>query len=311
MLNDKNPLDQPNEYFQYLKSDHYLFSERYLDKKEIVDKSAGTLILLLGEQNFENKLSAVLAQEYNINSTAYDRAIDSIYNSTKIGGSTLHHNLDGAHTFEGALNILREHFPNDPDFKLALESFKHLSRDLTTPSGINPFLIPDNFHQSKDFLVHHLDMSASSANDLLNINAVELGGALIATLAVIYNLKNEQIDKMGAYFSRISMVSLISGNPALLFLSFILMGQSLIQLIKQKEFLKFIDGVTVGTLSTASFFYATAIVSGPLFPVLLIGLFSSFGTNWIYRKTKSLLLDDLDDMFLSIFPAYRSYLKLI
>jgi len=224
MLNEKNPLAQPNEYFQYLKSDHYSIGEKYLDKKEIIDKSSGTLILLLGEQNFENKLSTLLAQKYNVNSSAYDRAIDSIYNSNKIGGPTLHHNLDGAHTFEGALNILREHFPNDSDFQLALESIKHLSRDLTTPSGINPFLTPDNFQQSKDFLVHHLDMSASSANDLLNINAVELGGALIATLAVVYNLKNEQIDKMGAYFSRISLVSLISGNPALLFFIFYIDG---------------------------------------------------------------------------------------
>lgn len=311
MLNDKNPLDIHNEYFQYLKSDHYLFSKQYLDREQIVDKSSGALILLLGEPNFENKLSTFLAQEFNVNTSAYDRAIDSIYNSTKIGGSTLHHNLDGAHTFEGALNILRQHFPNDSDFKLALESISHLSRDLTTPSGINPFLTPDNFQQSKDYLIHHLDMSASSANDLLNINAVELGGALIATMAVIYNLGNDEIDKMGEYFSRISLVSLISGNPALLMLSFILMGQSLIQLIKQKEFLKFIDGATAGTLSTISFFYATVAVSGHLFPVLLIGLLSSFGTNLIYNKTKSLLRDDLDDIFLSIFPAYKSYLKLI
>lgn len=307
----RNPLDEPNSYLNYLNSDSYSLNSRYLDRKVIADKGAASLILLLGEPALESKLSSLLAGRFNQNTNVYDSAIDSYYNSTHTGGSLLHHNLDGAHTFQGALETLRLHYPDENDFNLIVKSFEHLSKDLTTPSGINPFLSPDDFESAKHFLTDNLDISSSSVNDLLNINAVELGSLIIATLSVIYNLEKKQMDQMGEYFSRLSIVSFISGNPVLLLLSFILMGQSFIQLVKGGEMMKFADGVAAGTLSTTAFFVATASLSGPLFPVLILGLASGFGANWLYRKGKSLFADDLDDTFEEMFPAYRSYLKII
>ncbi len=306
-----NIIDKPNEYLSYLNSDHYSFGKYYIDGNDVADKSSNALILLLSEDKLENQLSTILAEKFNINSDAYDKAIDSYYNTTNIGGPTLHHNLDGAHTFEGALKILREKFPDDSDFKLITEIVEHFSRDLTTPSGINPFLSPNNFNVSKDYLMNNLEMSASSVNDLLNINAVELGAVVIATLSIIYNFNDQEIDKIGEYFSRISLISIIAGNPAMLFLSFILMGQSFIALFKGKEFMEFLDGGVNGILSTATFYYATATLPGPIFPILLIALASSFGASWLYKRTKKLFKDDLDDIFLGMFPAYKSYLKIL
>jgi len=307
----KNPLDEPNSYLNYLNGDPYSLGSRYLDKRVIADKSTASLILLLGEPSLESKLSGFLAGRFNKNTNVYDIAIDSYYNTTHTGGAALHHNLDGAHTFQGALDALRLHFPDENDFNLIVKSVEHLSKDLTTSSGINPFLSPDDFETAKHFLTDNLDISSSSVNDLLNINAVELGSLIIATLSVIYSLEKKQMDQMGEYFSRLSIVSVISGNPALMLLSFILMGQSFIQLIKGGEMLKFADGIASGTLSTAAFFVATASLSGPLFPVLILGLASGFGANWLYRKGKSLFADDLDDTFEAMFPAYKSYLKMI
>lgn len=317
MLDDKNPYDLDSDPYALdsdpydLDSDSYALDKFDLDRKEISDKCSKALILLLSEKRFENQISTDLAQKFNVNTNLYDKVIDSIYNKTKIGGPTLHHNLDGAHTFEGALNVLRQNFPNDSDFKLVLESINHLAKDLTTPSGINPFLNPHDFLATKSYLTDYFYMSDSSANDLLNINAEELGGMIIASIAMVYNLRSNQIDKMGEYFSRLSLVSLIAGNPAMLFLSFIIMGQSFIQLLKHKEFIKFFDGAASGILSTASFYYATASLSGPLFPILLIGLASSIGANWLYKNAKNILTDDLDDTFARIFPAYKSYFKMI
>ena len=99
----RNPLDEPNSYMNYLNSYSYLLNSRYLDRKVIADKGAASLTLLLGEPALESKLSSLLADRFNQNTNVYDSAIDSYYNSTHTGGSMLHLNIDGAHTFKGAL----------------------------------------------------------------------------------------------------------------------------------------------------------------------------------------------------------------
>ena len=84
-------------------------------------------------------VSRELAARFNTNNSPYDSAIDDRYITTHVGGSTLHHNLDGSHTFAGAMDALRRHFPGDSDFNLHLRSLEHLARDFTTPSGITHF----------------------------------------------------------------------------------------------------------------------------------------------------------------------------
>jgi len=47
-------------------------------------------------------LSQWLADRFNHNFDAYDKAIDSVYNATSVGGSRYHHLVDGQHDVWGA-----------------------------------------------------------------------------------------------------------------------------------------------------------------------------------------------------------------
>src|SRR5437773_7004451 len=66
---------------------------------EILSSPAAQILsVALSTPGIENAISRELAARFNQNFDKYDAIIDNVYNETRIGGSELHHNLDGSHT---------------------------------------------------------------------------------------------------------------------------------------------------------------------------------------------------------------------
>ncbi|MCA9546008.1 MAG: hypothetical protein KC613_16505, partial [Myxococcales bacterium] len=78
------------------------------------------------------------ADTFNHNSSVYDAAIDSVYNQTHVGGSALHHLVDGQHSIAGAFEAAAAALPDDSLFDEVSATVEHLLRDLASVSGINP-----------------------------------------------------------------------------------------------------------------------------------------------------------------------------
>ncbi len=296
-----------NKYSKLINSKPFNFNKDYFNISEIRKRASDYVLMILGNNDLERELSNSIASKFNINTNIYDKVIDSVYNSTHIGGSAIHHNLDGAHTFDGVLNILHKHFSNESDFNLILHGFEHLARDLTTPSGINPFLSPSSFLDAKEFFVTQLHISPSLVNDLLNINATELTATVVAIISLLFGLDENKTKRLSELSARFSLVSFFSGNPALLFLSLVVFGQAAVSFYKEKDFASFFDGIMKGTVSTGSFFFAVSLIPGMQFPAIIAGIAASFGANWTYEKTKQFFTSDLNKLFKNIFPYYKSY----
>ena len=268
------------------------------------------LTLALSTPGFENTLSTFLAEKFNHNIDKYDETIDDKYIETHIGGAALHHNLDGSHTWAGAIQALKEKYPDDSDFEHTLQAFEHLARDFTTPSGINPFLSPQEFIQAKDFLKETFHIPSSNVNDLLNLNLTELCGASVATIGLILDFDDLQIQKVGQYVSRLSFQSYFAGNPAMLLVSILCLGQACFMLWQGRPILEFFDGILEGTISAGTFLYINLLYPH-VFIGFAIGIVACFSANWLYKQMRSSIKDDLDKIFESQFKGYRSYLKLI
>jgi hypothetical protein len=227
-----------------------------------------------------------------------------------IGGPTLHHNLDGSHTWEGAIQALKEKYPEESDFELSLQALEHLARDFTTPSEINPFLSPQDFLQARDFLKNAFNISSSEAKDLLNLNFTELCGASVATIGLILDFNDLQMQKLGQYISRLSFSSYFAGNPAMLLVTSLCLGQACCLLWQGQSFSGLFDGIIEGTISAGTFFYLSSLTPY-VFVGLAVGAAACFCTNWVYKRVRNSIKDDLDEIFGSQFKGYRSYLKLI
>ena len=309
-------MDFSNKYDEYLSKRPNIAPLNLLDIKNepkyrtLKEDSYKYLTLALSTPGFENTLSTFLAEKFNRNIDKYDKTIDGKYIETHIGGAALHHNLDGSHTWAGAIQALKEKYPEDSDFENTLQAFEHLARDFTTPSGINPFLSAQEFIQAKDFLKEAFHIPSSNVNDLLNLNLTELCGASVATIGLILDLDDLQIQKVGQYVSRLSFSSYFAGNPAMLLVTTFCLGQACFMLWQGRPILELFDGILEGAISAGTFFYITSLTPY-VFIGFAIGVVACFSANWLYKRLRNSIKDDLDEIFESQFKGYRSYLKLI
>jgi len=306
-----------NKFDEYLSKQSDFGSTDWLDiknedKYRLLKKDLSKyLTLAISTRGFEGKLSYFLAQKFNHNKSIYDKVIDAPYNETNIGGSILHRNLDGSHTWTGAIKELKEAFPEESEFNLAYHALIHLGNDFTTSAGINPFLSPQEFEQAKQFLTDSFHIPKSYTNDLLNLNLTELCGTAVATIGLILDFNDLQTQKLGQYVSRLSLSSYIAGNPAMLLLTSLCLGQACYMLWQGHSVLDFVDGIFEGGVNAGTFFYVSSLFTPEIFIGLTIGVAACFCVNWVYKEVKHSIKDDLDEIFESQFKGYRSYLKLI
>lgn len=258
----------------------------------------------LSTPEVEGRVSREIASELNKNSTEYDRAIDRNYNESHVGGASLHHNLDGSHTFEGAMQRLREEFPNDLDWQLRLRMLEHFARDFTTPSGINPWLSPPEFNATKVYLMQDLGISASLANDLLNFNAAELASGLVGAGSVLFHQKkNKEFTGLGRQLGRLSATYFFAGN-----LIGLMLASAVFMRLVIKEPSKTPALAGSALLGTGEVLLAACFVPLPLSASLMLGAAACvFGRITIGGGCDLAL--EMEQVLTRQFPRYRSYLS--
>ncbi|MEW6557477.1 MAG: hypothetical protein AB1349_09000 [Elusimicrobiota bacterium] len=285
-------LDTDNEYWQLVKQEN--------EYEKLFGKSKDVLSLMLSEPDFEKDLSRFLAAHFNKNFDIYDRAIDSAYLKTHIGGSQLHHNLDGNHTIWGAIKAAREASSDDSDFVVTLNAIEHFIRDTGTPSEINPVLSPVMFQSTKDYLLN-LGLEKRFINDLLNINTPEIASFAIISIGLLQNWNRIETKKLGEYTGKFLVLAGYAGNPLLGMLVPILISKGML-----KDPIKYLSGTLKGSISFVPFFALSQFVPGPVPIGLLVGTIGHLAISKIYDNLFS--SEKLEDFFREYFPTYKSYL---
>jgi len=164
-----------------------------------------------------HSLSQWFAQVFNKNLDLYDKAIDSVYLKTHIGGSLYHHLVDGQHTLLGAIRAVGEVSPDDGLLREVYEAVEHLFADLCSVSGINPFfsLSPETL-DSMAKVLRPLGITKMYIADALTANAVELLGAIAAILIFTVGRSKMSSDRTAQLLGSILTVTIASANPVLL-----------------------------------------------------------------------------------------------
>jgi hypothetical protein len=264
--------------------------------------SIGVLTTALSTPGVENLASRELARRFNFKTSEYDSAIDAHFNATHVGGPTLHHNLDGSHTFSGAMDALRQHFPADSDFQLHVHRLEHFARDFSTPSGINPFLEPHDFLTAKATL-ENLGISPTIANDLLNFNAAELGTALIGAGAVLFALSNARASALSAQTGRLATTYFFAGNA----LGMIFATAVFLRLALDPSADKFLMAASAIGGAGQLVLAAALLPSLPISVSLIIGATAVAAGRSLLNGGYDIGVE-MERVFTSQFPRYRSYL---
>lgn len=180
-----------------------------------VDMRGGAIAALASQAG--HHLDQWLAATFNHNFDAYDRAIDAVYNSTRIGGSHLHHLLDGQHSILGAFAAVKDVSADDSFLRELAEAGEHLLRDTASVSGTNVLLslTPEQYAKIAKAAAN-VGITKSYLADAMMVNGSELLGGLlglVSSIAVARRGSPESLSRLGG---ALALSSLASANPALM-----------------------------------------------------------------------------------------------
>lgn len=159
------------------------------------------------------------------NTTVYDKAIDSVYLESHVGGSSLHHLVDGQHDLIGAFEAAKTALPDDSLHQEILGTAQHLTKDVFSVSGL-PFLSisPDAYQVSSHWVRDHLGIPLRWQGDLLQVNAMELLGGSISAVGMVLGLKKKDLQILGEVAASSGLIGILSANPLCMVTAIVSLG---------------------------------------------------------------------------------------
>jgi len=237
-------------------------------KPSRVDMRAGVVAALAGKPGY--RLDQWLAATFNHNFDAYDKAIDAVYNTSRVGGSQYHHLIDGQHSIWGALAAVKDVSADDSFAHEVVQAGEHLLRDTVSVSGTNVLyqVTPGQFNQIAATAAR-AGIPKTYLADAMTVNGSELlGGAigLAASVVVARRGRPEDLSRLGG---AMLVSSFASANPVLLGVA----GASVAYALYKGEARRAcVVQAGKGALVSGSVIAATSIVGGPLWWGCLVGV---------------------------------------
>ncbi len=237
-------------------------------KPSRVDMRAGLIGALAGEPGY--RLDQWLADTFNHNFDAYDRAIDAVYNTAHVGGSQLHHLVDGQHSLLGALAAVKDVAADDMFANELAQASEHLLRDTASVSGTNVLysVEPDTFHK-----VAHMaagaGVSKSYLADAMSVNGSELLGGALGLAAAIVVARRGRPEDLSRLSGAMLASSFASANPVLLGIAGASMARALYKGEAKREC---VVQAGKGAVVSGSVILVTNIIGGPVWWGCLVGM---------------------------------------
>lgn len=162
-------------------------------------------------------IASWLADNFNHNFDAYDRAVDAAYNATHVGGSHLHHIVDGQHSILGAFHAVRDVSADDGWATELYQAGEHLLRDTMSVKGISPFFqISQEHYEAVAKLVVKVGISRPYLADALTVNGPELFGGAIALAGSIITARDPDPARLSRLSGAYLVSAAVSANPLLI-----------------------------------------------------------------------------------------------
>lgn len=226
---------------------------------------------LMASDQISRAINGWLQDMVSGRATIYDKAMDSVFHETGIGGG-YHRLFDGGHTLWGAFQAVRDASHDDNIFQEAAGLIQALARDATTPRGLP--LVTWN-EESFNNLANNLDnfgISRAWLNDLVSYDVVELVAGSISILAVALNWNNDDVEEFSNIVGSIGLAAVVSANPFMLIVTVAALAKAFHSARKSGDWKEFSDGLAKGGICTGAVLLTTSLMSGPMVVVLLSGI---------------------------------------
>lgn len=227
----------------------------------------------------------------------YDKAMDTVYNASHIGGGNLHRLFDGSHTIWGAWEKCKNALPDDTFGQEIAGYFKDLGHDLSSSVGLPIADMTKEGYEKLAFWMEKFGVSRSWISDNLHINGPELLGATVGSLALIFNWNSEDITKFSDLVAGLGVSSVVAANPLGIAISLVGLANSYQRATRKNSQIDAINGFLKGGLRSSVFITTSAVIGGPAW----IGLVSAMVIYFItHKQIKKINIQEMQTAFRDI-----------
>ena len=235
--------------------------------------------------------------------TVYDEARDASYNASHDGGSELHR-LIADHGMLDSWKVVKDALPNDSTIDEIGGYFSSLWKDMATPQGV-PFvsISRENYDVLADSLTQVLGVPRSWVSDALTVNGAELFASSFGVISLALNWNKEDKEKFGKIAATIGLAAVFSANPIMGLVCLVSLARAFQEGQSKQTYTEVLNGLAKGGIGTGVFIGVAAVVGGPTWVGLLVGLcLAVFARNHLDRKID---FKDLVDWVMGTLAAGR------
>ena len=232
-------------------------------------------------------LNGLLQDMVSGSATIYDKAMDAVYNATRIGGGN-HRLFDGGHTIAGAVEAVRDASPEDTILEEAMGFLQGIFRDMTTVKGL-PLANWDKatYDQVAGFLESQFRIPRDWFYDLISYDASELLGGVIGVVATALHWNRADIESFSKLVGGMGVSAVMSKNPLLLIVTVVALAKAFHRAHHTGDYADFVDGHLKGGIGAGGTLAAVSLVGvagGPAGLALLVGLSTGILINKAMKK---------------------------
>jgi uncharacterized membrane protein len=240
--------------------------------RKITDSVAISLNAILAS-DFSRSMEAWLGGVFNEGMpSVYDKAMDTVYNATHAGGGHLHRLFDGSHSLLGMWDKIGDAKPDDTLLQEMIGYTTALGKDLSSSVGVPLFdLSKSSYDRAANALNQTFHVPMSWFSDILHVNATELIGTSIGTIAVALHWNDKQVEEFSRLAGSLGISAIAAANPTLAVVTLATLAKSYVDARQEAAFGTFVKGLAQGGVGTAAFLATAAAIGGPAWIGLIAG----------------------------------------
>ncbi|MDA1129658.1 MAG: hypothetical protein O2913_13335 [Chloroflexi bacterium] len=224
--------------------------------------------------DFSQNMESWLTKTFNEGiPSIYDKSADAVYNATHIGGSQLHRLHDGSHTIWGMWDKVQEASPDDNPLQEVLGFLTAYGKDLSSHVGMPLFgMSRDTYQTLSNSLSDTFSIPKPWLQDLLHVNAVEVLGTSVATIALALRWDKATTEEFSRLAASLGISSIVSANPLLGVVTLAATAKAFWHPEKDGDYGEVVEGLAKGGIGTGLFLATSAVAPGPVWTGMLAGL---------------------------------------
>jgi len=240
----------------------------------------------IGDHNFVKGLDIWMRGAFASGpASIYDRAMDSNYIATHIGGA-YHRLFDGRHDLVSAWKACREAGGNG--ITEDMTGYVHaLWKDLVTPMGLPVFTVDQvAFNEFSAKLSDGFGISPVWLKDAISVTATELLGSVTAVLALSLNWSINDRHKFAGLVGSYGVSTLASANPLLAVVTLVCLARAFQQAKIAEDRGRVISSAVRGGIGSCVILAAMTALSGPAWIGLMVGICCSVLARRAYNQVE-------------------------